>query len=141
MRLPIVLLMLSALLGTLALQSLASYDETPRAEIERLTGIDIAAALVQAPHSGCDDMSGMIAPGRDHYRHKGTHHHDEGCALCPLFQFAAFFLALFVFAAFIRVLRYRCRHAMPPARAPPVCRWAMPPSQAPPFLLKPLACF
>ncbi|WP_025822414.1 hypothetical protein [Asaia astilbis] len=122
---------LAAFLVSLMLQSLGRPGETPRAEIERLTGIDIAASLAvsECPDEG--DMT-MVMPQMPHAP-KAGHHHDAACALCPLLQLGFFILSSCLLAAFShRVLLGQCV-ILPPGRAPPGLRWLHPPAQAPPL--------
>lgn len=150
LRLALVLVTLLGLLSTLALQSLAGFNETPRAEIERLTGVDIAADM-EMSSMGMSDMAmdggGGAGTGRrgpnghdvrnvssDRREAPPVHHHDATCALCPLLVIGLFILieqGLRVFARSILTFR---TVILPPVRAPPGLRWILPPSHAPPLI-------
>lgn len=135
MRLTLCLVVLFGFLASLGLQGLAEPDETPRAEIERLIGVDIASAMVMADPMGMCDSTSMAMPASHHMPKAGHHHHDTACALCPLLQLAVFILGVALLAAFSRSIRLTHVVSLPPCRAPPGLRWVLPPSQAPPVFL------
>ncbi|MFC0512219.1 MULTISPECIES: DUF2946 family protein [Asaia] len=121
---------------SLMLQSLARPDETPRSEIVRLIGVDIAAPAMATMGmvenmTGCDE-AGMVMPAEPK-GHSTGHHHDSACALCPLLQLGFFILAIALIVAFARSLKLSQLVTLPPCRAPPGLRWVMPPAQAPPL--------
>jgi len=123
---------LIAFLISLTLQSLAQPDETPRAEIERLTGVDIAAS-VDSPDCDTGMMMPMIMTHRNEKPGSGRHHHDATCALCPLLQVGFFILAAVVLSLFSRTLRLCQIVTLHHCRAPPDKRWLLPPAHAPPL--------
>lgn len=127
------MIVLSGFIASLGLQSLARPDETPRAEIERLIGVDIAPAMTVPPDdmSQCDHGMVSMEQGQQHAS-KAHHHHDDACALCPLLQLAMFILGVTTFTAFSRSVRLSEIVVLPQGRAPPGLRWVLPPSQGPP---------
>lgn len=127
------MIVLSGFIASLGLQSLARPDETPRAEIERLIGVDIAPAMTVPPDdmSQCDHGMVSMEQGEQHAS-KAHHHHDDACALCPLLQLAMFILGVTTFTAFSRSVRLSEIVVLPQGRAPPGLRWVLPPSQGPP---------
>ncbi|WP_336947285.1 DUF2946 domain-containing protein [Asaia sp. HN010] len=135
-RLAVAVPVLLAFLASLMLQSLARPDETPRSEIERLIGVDIAspsmASMSMAGNMADCDEADMVMPAQPK-SHKPGHHHDAACALCPLLQLGFFILAVALLVAFARSLKLSQRVFLPPSRAPPELRWVLPPAQAPPL--------
>ncbi|WP_336764030.1 DUF2946 family protein [Asaia sp. VD9] len=129
MRLAVACLVLVAFALSLTLQTLAAPEETPRAEIERLIGVDIAPAMSMPD---CESMPDMVMPGKTGGAQKG-HHHDAACALCPLLQLSLFILGSSVFLAFATSVTLERRFRLPLSRAPPHLRWCLPPSHAPPL--------
>ncbi|WP_222547505.1 DUF2946 family protein [Asaia lannensis] len=136
------MIVLSGFVASLGLQSLARPDETPRAEIERLIGVDIAPAMtvpamlamgmiMPDDMSQCDHDVVPTGQGQQHAS-KAHHHHDDACALCPLLQLAMFILGVTGFTAFYRSIRLSEIVVLPQGRAPPGLRWVLPPSQGPP---------
>lgn len=127
------MIVLSGFIASLGLQSLARPDETPRAEIERLIGVDIAPAMTVPPDdmSQCDHGMVSMEQGEQHAS-KAHHHHDDACALCPLLQLAMFILGVTTFTAFSRSVMLSEIVVLPQGRAPPGLRWVLPPSQGPP---------
>lgn len=132
-------------------------DESPRAAILRLAGIDIAAYAPTptledtAPHSLAEKTSPPQAmPSHDmpmpavmmeahsplmvtHHHHKG-HHHGIDCPLCPLLAHFIFTLtALAVLLSSQRLARLLWA-PLPPIRAPLLPARQRPPSRAPPAI-------
>ncbi|XAO72126.1 MAG: DUF2946 family protein [Acetobacteraceae bacterium] len=117
------LLILLGFTGELTLQSLATPDEVPRAEIVRLLGIDIAPGASSAASAGMH---------HHHNKHKPGHMH-QGCVICPLLTLVAMMVAQAVIFPFSSqpVLRLYC--VLFAARAPPPIFFPRPFGQAPPF--------
>ncbi|AQS84709.1 MAG: DUF2946 family protein [Acetobacter aceti] len=141
----IVALTFIGLLGQLALQSLASPDETPRAAILRLTGIDISLMAVISDHSSHHEMSSMnmghgasadshhVMPMPDHDGNAGkAHHHGSDCPLCPLLLFFGILLNATVFLPAISAVWLSMRRFCAQPRAPPSFTLLLPPATGPP---------
>ncbi|MFT8808722.1 DUF2946 family protein [Gluconobacter sp.] len=110
-------------LGQLVLQGCAYPEESPRATIERLTGIDIAPA----PRAMAGSMPGMMA-GHHHHHHS----HDGTCPLCPLLQLLAVILASLPVVPACGSIGRQIRQQPGAPRAPPAVWRLLPPSRGPP---------
>ncbi|WP_341534981.1 DUF2946 domain-containing protein [Acetobacter suratthaniensis] len=117
------MLVLVGFLGQLFLQGFSLPDETPRAAIERLTGIDISPQ-----HNMDDDMPMGMS---DH--HGPAHHHDKSCPLCPLLELVAFMLTSLPTLPAYAVYRYQQEMRAHSPRAPPSVLTGLPPSRGPPL--------
>lgn len=117
------LLILLGFVGELTLQSLATPDEVPRAEIVRLLGIDIA------PGAHAVASAGMH---HHHHKHKPGLVH-QGCALCPLLTLAALMAAQAVIFPLSSQPVLRLYRVLFTARAPPPIFFPRPFGQGPPF--------
>ncbi|MEE8659085.1 hypothetical protein CGLAMM_00185 [Acetobacteraceae bacterium EV16G] len=117
------LLVLFGFAGELALQSLATPDEVPRAEIVRLLGIDIAPGTSVAASAGMH---------HHHHKHKPGHVH-QGCVLCPLLTLAALMVTQAVIFPRSSQLVLRLYRVLFTARAPPPIFFPRPFGQGPPF--------
>ncbi|MFT8346423.1 DUF2946 family protein [Gluconobacter oxydans] len=121
--LAVIAVVLLGFLGQLVLQGCAYPEESPRATIERLTGIDIAPS----PMGMAGPMPGMTA-GQHHHHHS----HDGTCPLCPLLQLLAVILAsLPLVPACGSTGRQIRQHPGTPRAPPAICR-LLPPSRGPP---------
>lgn len=126
-------------------------DESPRAAILRLTGIDIApAAFIQAASSMPDmDHASMMQEEqqphyppqpstphmKSHHHSGGHHHHGLDCPLCPLLGHVLLALTvLTVLLSCIRLARQVWQET-PPAHAPPEQTRQRPPSRGPPSFI------
>lgn len=115
-------------LGQLFLQGFSLPDETPRAAIERLTGIDISPQ-----HNMDDDMAMMDMPMGMSDHHSPTHHHDTSCPLCSLLELVVFMLTSLPGLPAFTVHRYQQEMRAHPPRAPPSVLTGLPPSRGPPL--------
>ncbi|GEB04946.1 DUF2946 family protein [Gluconobacter roseus] len=124
--LAVIVAVLLGFLGQLVLQGCAYPEESPRATIERLTGIDIAPspAVMAAP------MPGMMAGHHSHH-----HSHDGSCPLCPLLQLLAVILASLPVMPGCGTVGRRIRQKPGAPRAPPAIQRLLPPSRGPPCLI------
>ncbi|UYH51993.1 DUF2946 family protein [Candidatus Kirkpatrickella diaphorinae] len=116
------LLILLGFTGELTLQSLATPDEVPRAEIVRLLGIDIAPGVSSAASAGMH---------HHHHKHKPGHVH-QGCVLCPLLTLAAMMVAQAVIFPLSSQPVLRLHRVLFTARAPPPIFFPRPFGQGPP---------
>ncbi|KXV12783.1 DUF2946 family protein [Gluconobacter oxydans] len=124
--LAVIAVVLLGFLGQLVLQGCAYPEESPRATIERLTGIDIApSSMVMA-----DPMPGMTA-GQHHHHHS----HDGTCPLCPLLQLLAVILASLPVVPTRGTTSRQIRQHPGTPRAPPAIWRLLPPSRGPPRLV------
>ncbi|MBS1103450.1 DUF2946 family protein [Gluconobacter sp. Dm-62] len=121
----VIAVVLLGFLGQLVLQGCAYPEESPRAVIERLTGIDIAPSPVEM--SG--PMPGMMA-GHHHHHHS----HDGSCPLCPLLQLLAVILAGLPIVPARSTTGRQIRQQPGAPRAPPAVWRLLPPSRGPPRL-------
>ncbi len=154
LRLLMGLVMLLGFGAQLLLTASSLPDESPRAAILRLTGIDIAPAAVTQPASAVPDMdhAGMMQGRHQHchpkastapsdqmktHHHSGEHHHHHGldCPLCPLLSHVL--LALTVLAVLLSYTRLSRQvwQAAHPAQAPPEPTRQRPPSRGPPSFI------
>ena len=127
--LAVIAVVLLGFLGQLVLQGCSYPEESPRATIERLTGIDIAPSpMVMTEHmSGL--MPGMAAGHQHHHSHDGT------CPLCPLLQLLAIILASLPVLPACGTLGRQIRQTPGAPRAPPAIWRLLPPSRGPPRLV------
>ncbi|CDG33312.1 Putative permease [Parasaccharibacter apium] len=157
LRLLMVLVMLLGFGAQTLLTATSLPDESPRAAILRLTGIDIAphqpeaepAAIMPGmdhatvkqgaePQAHCHPHS-PTAPSApllmDHHHSGGHHHHGLDCPLCPLLDHVL--LALTVLAVLLSCTRLARQiwQAVPPAQAPPEPTRQRPPSRGPPVTI------
>ncbi|OOL17740.1 hypothetical protein AL01_07115 [Bombella intestini] len=126
-------------------------DESPRAAILRLTGIDIApTAFTQAAPSMPDMDHTSMGQGerqthcppkpstphmKSHPHSGGHHHHGLDCPLCPLLDHVLLALTvLTVLLSCIRLARQIWQET-PPTHAPPKQTRQRPPSRGPPSLI------
>ncbi|KXV00759.1 permease [Gluconobacter potus] len=124
--LAVIAVVLLGFLGQLVLQGCAYPEESPRATIERLTGIDIASS----PMVMTGPMPGMTA--REHHHHDS---HDGTCPLCPLLQLLAVILASLPVVPTRRTTSRQIRQYPGTPRAPPAIWRLLPPSRGPPRLV------
>lgn len=128
----VALFVLCGYLGLLGIQAQALPSEMPRATLERLAGIHLAAPSLSAV---CDDMPGMAMAGMpcpSDRSHDQAPDHDA-CPLCPLLHLSLVVLPVVLAAIFVwhRLARVRYSPARP--RAPPVRRVLLrPPAIGPP---------
>ncbi|WP_407925773.1 DUF2946 family protein [Gluconobacter cadivus] len=122
--LAVIAVVLLGFLGQLVLQGCSYPEESPRATIERLTGIDIAPSPMVMP----GPMPGMTA-GHHHHSHDGT------CPLCPLLQLLAVILASLPVLPACGTLGRQIRQTPGTPRAPPAIWRLLPPSRGPPRLV------
>ncbi len=126
-------------------------DESPRAAILRLTGIDIAPQPDPDPAPAMTDMDhATMTPGaphqhclpeasphqmKSHHHSGGHHHHGLDCPLCPLLDHIL--LALTVLTVLLSCIKLARQvwQAVPPAQAPPEPTRQRPPSRGPPSIL------
>ncbi|MFT8958229.1 MAG: DUF2946 family protein [Gluconobacter oxydans] len=121
--LAVIAVVLLGFLGQLVLQGCAYPEESPRATIERLTGIDIAPS----PMGMAGPMPGMTA-GQHHHHHS----HDGTCPLCPLLQLLAVILASLPLVPACGSTGRQIRQHPGTPRAPPAIWRLLPPSRGPP---------
>ncbi|MBF0851300.1 DUF2946 family protein [Gluconobacter sp. R75690] len=121
--LAVIAMVLLGFLGQLVLQGCAYPEESPRATIERLTGIDIAPS----PMVMTGPMPGMTAG--EHHHHDS---HDGTCPLCPLLQLLAVILASLPVVPTRRTASRQIRQYPGTPRAPPAIWRLLPPSRGPP---------
>lgn len=121
--LAVIAVVLLGFLGQLLLQGCAYPEESPRATIERLTGIDIAPS----PMMMAGPMPGMTA-GQHHHHHS----HDGTCPLCPLLQLLAVILASLPVVSARGTTSRQIRQQPGTPRAPPAIGRLLPPSRGPP---------
>lgn len=128
--LAVIAVVLLGFLGQLVLQGCSYPEESPRATIERLTGVDIAPSpMVMAEHMS-GPMPGMTA-GHQHHHHS----HDGTCPLCPLLQLLAVILASLPVLPTCGTLGRQIRQTPGAPRAPPAIWRLLPPSRGPPRLV------
>mgnify|MGYP003362445995 FL=1 len=123
------MLVLVGFLGQLFLQGFSLPNETPRAAIERLTGVDISPQH----NMDDDDMSMMDMPMGMSDHQDPSHHHDKSCPLCPLLELVAFILTSLPTLPAYTVYRYQQEMRAHPPRAPPSVFTGLPPSRGPPL--------
>jgi hypothetical protein len=132
----LVALTLLGFLGQLLIGNQARPDETPRATIQRLTGIDIAAAdhapvSDTAPH--VMHMPGMTSKAGQARSHAPGHHHDGSCPLCPLLHLPVIVLTGLIILPRLPLRWAPSAHHLAQPRAPPSsARRILPPSRGPP---------
>ncbi|MFT8719202.1 DUF2946 domain-containing protein [Acetobacter sp.] len=149
----VVLFTLFGFLGLLGLQTLSAPQETPRAAILRLTGIDIQPSnSVQAVASHTEmpsmQMDGMEMTAHQHGHmvrqiantgkaplHQSPHQHGADCPLCPLLIVFGVLLATAVFLPAVSSMTLIMRRFAVQPRAPPAVMLAIPPATGPPFLI------
>ncbi|MFT9001129.1 MAG: DUF2946 domain-containing protein [Acetobacter syzygii] len=121
-------LVLIGFFGQLLLQGFSLPKETPRAAIERLTGIDISPQRNMG-----HDMAMMDMPMGMSGHHHDTHHQDKSCPLCPLLELVAVILTSLPALPAYTVYRYQQEMRAHPPRAPPSVFTGLPPSRGPPL--------
>ncbi|NHN87490.1 DUF2946 family protein [Acetobacter conturbans] len=147
----IVALTFIGFLGQVALQGLTAPDESPRAAILRLTGIDISPTVAPSAHAATHDMKSMpmdhgmeagpqhampvhAQPGGKDSLPKTGHHHDADCPLCPLLLIFGILLGSATFLPAISTAWLSMRRILAQPRAPPAFTLALPPATGPPLL-------
>ncbi|WP_141493212.1 DUF2946 family protein [Neokomagataea tanensis] len=117
---------LVGLSGQLTLQTQSLPDESPKATLERLTGVRIGP---QASPMAAHCMANMALTSM----RQGHQQHTNSCPLCPLLHLPAIILGLAIIALLISLLQFATTYAPPaqqnsPARSPAF----LPPSTGPP---------
>lgn len=125
---------LVGLVAQLLLQGFTLPDETPRAAIQRLTGIDISPQSAPQPDMPMMDMPMSMAEHHQHHHHQ-DHRHGKSCPLCPLLILVVVILAGLPVLPACAFCRYQLEMQPHAARAPPGLLTGLPPSRGPPVLV------